>query len=334
MPVALATLATDQIDLPAQDHEGQADRDDPGDRDLRAGCWPGCPSVAKDGAGEVKKTTSRAASRAARCCAAGCGARSTAWHAHGRRILMQAASSRSLLTVLAGEFPDDLAALHDEDPVGQRQHRLGLGGRTTTMPCRASRRPRTIRSTSSLAPTSMPRVGSLSSEHAGRMGRATWPAPPSAGCRPTARRAGRSTSGGRIRERRHLPAAMSRSRAGRSHRRRDAVEDRDRDVLVDRRVARTACARRLSGTKAMPAAWPAAVLRQPRQRRPPTVISPRSRAACRTGARQLELARAQEAVDAQHLARPHVERHVPEAPPRGQPLRVHHHRRVRLRGRA
>ena len=107
---------------------------------------------------------------------------------------------------------------------------------TTMTPMPWSRRPRTICTTSSLAPTSMPRVGSLRIEHLRRwvshlasadllLVAAGQRAEPRVGARrPDA--AGCSM----------WPSAISRSAAGFSQQLRDALEDADRDVLVDRLV--------------------------------------------------------------------------------------------------
>ena len=88
--------------------------------------------------------------------------------------------------------------------------------------------------------------------------------------------------------------------------------------------------RRLSGTKAMPARRAAAVLRKLHR-----LAVDRQRAARRPElaeqrARQLELAAAHEAVDAEHLAGADLERDVAIGAAERQPVDLEHDRRVGL----
>ena len=157
------------------------------------------------------------------------------------RCLMPASSSSCcgeqavLADRLVREFARDRALAHDQDPVGQGQHGLGLGrdhdhadALVAQRRARSSPRPpwRRRPCRGSARPGPAPSAG----------GSAIAPAPPSAGCRPTACAAAGSTEAGRMRRRSTWPCAIRRSSAGLQQQAADALQDADRDVLVDRLV--------------------------------------------------------------------------------------------------
>ena len=242
-----------------------------------------------------------------------------------------AASSRSLLTASPANSRTIRALLHHHDAVGERQHRLRLGrdhddrrcpgraGRARSSPRRPWRR-HPCRASARSAPA--PCGGWVS-----HLASATfcW-LPPD---RRAEQRRRPSAAGSTAP--RHGRAAIARSTAGLQPQPRDAAEHADRHVLVDRLVVEQ---HRRAGSPARRRcrrARAAAVLREPHR---PAV----DRQACRARglqlaeqrARQLDLAAAHEAVDAQHLAGAHVERDVGEGAAGAEPARRQHDRRVRL----
>src|SRR5262249_24289742 len=155
----------------------------------------------------------RSASRRARCCASDCAVMPASSPLPSGCFEQPVLADR-----LARELAHDAALLHHYDAVGERQHRLGLGRhhdhrqplllRPPASPW--SRSPRTMPTTSSLAPTSMPRVGSLSTSTLGgqvsHLASATFcRLPPDRLC------SSASTVGGRIDSASAWRRAMSRS---------------------------------------------------------------------------------------------------------------------------
>ena len=122
----------------------------------------------------------------------------------------------------------------------------------------------------------------------------------------------RPTAGGLICSCSTCRFAMSRSLRRLEQQRRDAVEDADRDVLVDRLLVEQ------HGAAALGHQRDAGAPRRRRAGESPRPAGDRERAAIRLqlaeqDARQLELAAAHEAVDAEHLAGARLERDVLQA---------------------
>ena len=117
--------------------------------------------------------------------------------------------------LLAANSRGDPAAVHHQDPVAHGQQLRHLGGdqqdarcpaRSTRSSARRSRAWRRRRRRASARPSSSTAVASA----------ATWPGPPSAGCRPTARRPPCPSEAARRLERSgRPPRPPARSRAGR-----------------------------------------------------------------------------------------------------------------------
>ena len=167
-----------------------------------------------------------------------------------------ASRRRSLLMEPSANSRAIDALFHHQDAVGEGEHRLGFGRDHHDGDDRGHAGRRTIRTTSSLAPTSMPRVGSLRTSTLGAICRATWPAPPSADCRrkvlPSC-----ALAFGRPDIERGRPAGLGELRArapALARGVRNPLENRDRGMFLYSRLHRwNSIERRLSGTKATPA---------------------------------------------------------------------------------
>ena len=319
-----------EVDLGAEDDEGEADGDDRRHRDLGQDVASRCRGSRRRGWRSRRRRRGRAASRRARCCASGpCSqapargrsaacARSSCERGHARSFTLHAASRRrSLLTVSLREFAHDLALLHDEDAVREGEHRLRLCRDHDHRKARVAQAADDLHDVVLRADVHAARR-LAQDEHLRRKGQPFRERRPSAGCRRKASRAATSTRGGLICRRSTCSRAMRRSADGFSQR----LEMRSRmaiDMFLKTGSRWNSMARRLSGTKATPALRAVAVLRM-RIARPAILSEPLSGFSLpEQGAREGKLAAAHETVDAEHLAGMDLERDLAIGAPEGDP---------------
>ncbi len=216
MPVDVGDGGDRQVDLGTQDHEGEADGHDPGDRDLASGCSPHCPVTRSDRLVRQKKATSTI--KVAN------GAMMRIWlrqaeQAPSRRHVTPPPAKLVLADGLAGEFVHD--ARPSSSPTMRSASDSTVSGSvdSTTTPHALIAQPFDDAHHVLLGADihAARRLRSAPAPWAARS--ATWRAPPSAGCRPTGCRAASRPSAAGSDSDWTCRRAMSFSTAGRSSRR-------------------------------------------------------------------------------------------------------------------